>query len=395
MKQKEDFLKHLAQTTEHPILLEIDSAKGIYIKGKDGKTYMDMISGIAVNSLGHGNSRINEALKRQIDKHLHVMVYGEFIQESQLLLSKNLRKLLPSQLDGLYIVNSGAEAIEAAIKLCKAFTGRKNILSFNGAYHGSTNGALSISSNKKRKENFEPLLPNIEFIKLNNFNDLDLISNQIAGVFLETIQGDAGVQIPTYCFMKALREKCSKTGTLLILDEIQCGLGRTGSNFAFEHFDIIPDILTLGKALGGGLPIGALVTSQKVLKTFSNNPELGHITTFGGHPLNAAAAAEFCAILNEEIDLTEVERLGHLLEKEIKQHSSIIQSRRKGMLFAFDMSSSDQVTRVVENCLKNGLILFWFLSHPNSFRLAPPLNITESEVMKAAKIIRNAIQESI
>jgi acetylornithine/N-succinyldiaminopimelate aminotransferase len=395
MEQKKEFLKHLGQTTEHPLLLEVESADGIYIKDKNGRQYMDMISGIAVSSLGHGHPRIKRALQNQIDKHLHVMVYGEFIQEPQLRLSQNLRKLLPKELDGLYIVNSGTEAIEAAIELCRGFTGRKNIIAFKGAYHGSTNGSLSISSNEKRKKSFEPLLPNIDFITLNSIEDLDSISNKTAGVFLETIQGDAGVQIPTYCFMKALREKCSETGTLLVLDEIQCGLGRTGANFAFEHFDITPDVLTLGKALGGGLPIGALVAPQSILATFSNNPELGHITTFGGHPLNAASAAEFCAILHEEIDLKEVERLGHLLEKGISSHPAIIGSRRKGMLFAFDMKDSQKVAKVVAHCLKNGLILFWFLSHPNSFRIAPPLTISENEILKASEIILEAIQESI
>jgi acetylornithine/succinyldiaminopimelate/putrescine aminotransferase len=395
MENKKLFVNHLGQTTAHPLLLEIDYAEGIYIYDKSGKSYMDMISGIAVSSLGHGHPRIKQVLNKQIEKHLHVMVYGEFIQESQLELSKNLRALLPHELNGLYIVNSGTEANEAAIKLCKAYTGRNEIISFDGAYHGSTNGSLSISSNEKRKKSFRPLLPGIEFIKLNNFDDLKTITNMTAGVFLETIQGDAGVQIPEAGFMTALRARCTETGSLLILDEIQCGLGRTGQHFAFEHYGIVPDILTLGKALGGGLPIGALIAPQKILSTFSNNPELGHITTFGGHPLNAASAAEFCAILAEEIDLSEVERLGQLLETTLNKHPAIIASRRKGMLFAFDMETSAQVAKVVEGCLKNGLILFWFLSNPNSFRVSPPLNITEQEIVSAGKIIYQALEESI
>ncbi|MEJ6505112.1 MAG: aspartate aminotransferase family protein [Crocinitomicaceae bacterium] len=389
------FLNHLGQTTTHPLLIEIDHAEGIYLFDKKGKKYMDMIAGIAVSSLGHGNQRIKEALKKQIDKHLHVMVYGEFVQEPQVQLSHNLRKLLPKNLDGLYIVNSGTEAIEAAIKLCKAYTGRKELISFKGAYHGSTNGALSISSNEKRKENFRPLLPNIEFIELNNTDSLQAITVKTAGVFLETIQGDAGVQIPTLNFMQKLRQKCDETGALLVLDEIQCGLGRTGKTFAFEHFNIVPDLLTLGKSLGGGLPIGALISPQKTLATFSTNPELGHITTFGGHPLISAAAAEFCAILDEEINLGEVERLGKLIEENIGTQKGIIGFRRKGMLFAFDMSSAELVAKVVEKCLEKGLIIFWFLSHPNSFRLSPPLTITEAEIIKATNIIGDAIEESI
>ncbi len=395
MQNKKLFVNHLGQTTEHPLLIEIDQAQGIYIYDKSGKRYIDMISGIAVSSLGHGHPRIKEALLKQIEKHLHVMVYGEFIQDTQLELSNNLRALLPKELNGLYIVNSGTEANEAAIKLCKAYTGRQEIISFEGAYHGSTNGSLSISSNEKRKKSFQPLLPNIKFIRLNKVDDLNTITNKTAGVFLETIQGDAGVQIPDAAFMIALRKRCTETGSLLILDEIQCGLGRTGQNFAFEHYKIIPDILTLGKALGGGLPIGALIAPQKTLSTFSNNPELGHITTFGGHPLNAAAAAAFCDILAKEIDLSEIERLGHILEEMLSKHPAIIASRRKGMLFAFDMESSAQVARVVKGCLNNGLILFWFLSNPNSFRISPPLNITENEIVEAGRIIYAAIDESI
>ncbi len=395
MKNKKLFLNHLGQTTTHPLLLEIDYAEGIYIFDKNGKRYMDMISGIAVSSLGHGHPKIKKALQKQIEKHLHVMVYGEFIQKAQLELSQNLRALLPKELNGLYILNSGTEANEAAIKLCKAVTGRKEMISFKGAYHGSTNGSLSISSNEKRKKSFRPLLPNIEFIELNKLEDLKTITIKTAGVFLETIQGDAGVQIPSAEFMTALRQRCTETGSLLILDEIQCGLGRTGKNFAFQHYQIIPDILTLGKALGGGLPIGALVAPQKTLARFSNNPELGHITTFGGHPLNSSSAAAFCAILADEIDLSEVERLGQILEATINKHPAIIASRRKGMLFAFDMESSMQVAKVVETCLKNGLILFWFLSNPNSFRISPPLNITENQIVAAGKIIYNAIDESI
>ena len=395
MQNKKLFMDHLGQTTVHPLLLEIDYAEGIYLYDKSGKRYMDMISGIAVSSLGHGHPKIKQALQKQIEKHLHVMVYGEFIQDAQLELSKKLRALLPNELDGLYIVNSGTEANEAAIKLCKAYTERKEIVSFKGAYHGSTNGSLSISSNEKRKKNFRPLMPNIEFIELNKLDDLMTITNKTAGVFLETIQGDAGVQIPSPEFMTALRQRCTETGSLLILDEIQCGMGRTGKNFAFQHYKIVPDILTLGKALGGGLPIGALVAPQNTLARFSNNPELGHITTFGGHPLNASSAAAFCAILKEEINLSEVERLGQILEASINKHPAIIASRRKGMLFAFDMESSEQVAKVVEGCLKNGLILFWFLSKPNSFRVSPPLNITENQVVVAGRIIYNAIEESI
>ena len=395
MDNKKRFLNTLAQTNPNPILIDVDYAEGIFIYDKEGKKYMDMISGLCVNNLGHNHPAIIRAIKSQIDKHLHVMVYGEFIQEAQLDLSRNLMSILPAKLDCIYTLNSGTEAIEAAIKLCKAYTGRSAIVAFNGAYHGSTNGSLSISSNEKRKENFKPLLPEIKFISLNQTEQLNEITKQTAGVFLETIQGDAGVQIPDKLFMHKLRQSCDEAGALLVLDEIQCGLGRTGKYFAFEHYEIQPDILILGKALGGGLPMGALVANKNILKTFSHNPELGHITTFGGHPVPCAAAAAFCKILKEEIILDEVERLGLILENQIIEHPEILKCRRIGLMFAFDMKSPEIVSKVVHHCLKKGLITFWFLSRPNSFRLSPPLNISEVEIREAGKLIYQAIDESI
>ena len=323
------------------------------------------------------------------------MVYGEFIQQAQLDLSKNLMQLLPDNLDCVYAVNSGTEANEAAIKLCRAYTERTEIIAFNGAYHGSTNGSLSISSGEKRKKNFKPLLPNVKFLELNEIIGLNEITTDTAGVFIETIQGDAGVQIPSKSFMQRLRERCTAVGALLVLDEIQCGLGRTGKYFAFEHYNIQPDILTLGKSLGGGLPIGALVSNKKLLNTFRDRPSLGHITTFGGHPITCAAAASFCSVLKQEIRLDEVERLGSILENILIEHPAIKSCRRIGMMFAFDMETPELVSKVVHQCLQKGLITFWFLSHPNSFRLSPPLTISEDEIIHAGKLIYEAINESI
>ena len=395
MEDKNRFLKELAQTNPSPFLVEVDRAEGIYIYDVHEKKYMDLIAGLCVNNIGHNHPKIIKSIKNQLEKHLHVMVYGEFVQRSQMDLSKNLLKLLPEELNCIYALNSGTEANEAAIKLCKAYTKRTEIISFKGAYHGSTNGSLSISSGEKRKNNFKPLIPNINFIELNQLDDLKHITNKTAGVFLETIQGDAGVQIPSKSFMIALRNKCSETGALLILDEIQCGLGRTGKHFAFEHYDIQPDILTLGKALGGGLPIGALVSNKNILNTFRDNPVLGHITTFGGHPLACSAASAFCSVLKDEINLNEVERLGGILEEILTKHPDILCCRRKGMMFAFDMESAELVSKVVHKCLEKGLLTFWFLSNPNSFRLSPPLNITEDEITRAGNLIYNAITESI
>ena len=395
MDNKNKFLNGLAQTNPNPLLIEVEHADGIYIYDKQGNKYVDMIAGLCVNNVGHNHPKIINAIKSQLDKHLHVMVYGEFIQQAQLDLSKNLMQLLPDNLDCVYAVNSGTEANEAAIKLCRAYTERTEIIAFNGAYHGSTNGSLSISSGENRKKNFKPLLPNVKFLELNEIIGLNEITTDTAGVFIETIQGDAGVQIPSKSFMQSLRERCSAVGALLVLDEIQCGLGRTGKYFAFEHYNIQPDILTLGKSLGGGLPIGALVSNKKLLNTFRDRPSLGHITTFGGHPITCAAAASFCSVLKQEIRLDEVERLGSILENILIEHPAIKSCRRIGMMFAFDMETPELVSKVVHQCLQKGLITFWFLSHPNSFRLSPPLTISENEIIYAGKLIYEAIDESI
>lgn len=395
MNQSEKFfLRHLSQTTPFPFLIEVKNARGVYIYDVNDKEYMDMIAGVAVNSIGHCHPKVTAALKNQIDKYLHVMVYGEFIQSPQNELIEKLIAVLPSTLDAVYPVNSGTEANEAAIKLVKRVTNRTEIIAFKGAYHGSTNGSLSISSNELKKQAYRPLLPGIKFIDLNDEEQLNQITKFTAGVFIETIQGDAGVRIPDISFMKALRKRCTEVGALLVFDEIQCGLGRTGKMFAFEHFQVVPDLLTLGKALGGGMPIGALISSRELLSHFSHQPMLGHITTFGGHPVISAAASACMEVLINEVDLNEVERLGQLLADIISAHKDIIAFRRIGLMFAFDMESPDRVEKVVKSCLEKGLITFWFLSHPASFRLSPPLIITEVEIRKAGQLILEAIEET-
>lgn len=394
MERKRSFIQHTAQTNQHPYLIDVERAEGLFIYDKSGKAYMDMIAGVAVNNIGHNHPKIIRALKTQIDKHSHVMVYGEFIQDEPLKFAKKLVSLLPENLNCVYTVNSGTEAIEAALKLGKRVTGRTELVSFRGAYHGSTHGAMSVSGNEAKKQAFRPLLPDIRFIQHNSTADLTQISTKTAAVIIETVQGDAGVRIPTKDFLMELRKRCTEVGALLIFDEIQCGMGRTGKIFAFEHFGVVPDILVLGKALGGGMPIGALVSSHENLWGFTNNPMLGHITTFGGHPIISAAANAFLEVLTSEIDLSEVERLGALLESIVGSDPEIIEIRRIGMLFAFDMVSFERVEKVVKRCLEKGLISFWFLSHPYSFRLSPPLSITESEIQKAGKIILEAISET-
>jgi len=391
--EKDFFLNHLAQTNEHPFLLQVERAEGIYIYDKSGAVFMDMIAGVAVNNIGHCHPKVISAIKNQVDKHMHVMVYGEFVQEAQNEFGKTLLELLPEKLDCVYSVNSGTEANEAAIKLAKRKTGRMELIAFTGAYHGSTNGSLSISSNETKKQAYRPLLPEVRFLEWNDAAQLVNITNKTGGVIIETIQGDAGVRIPSKEFMSLLRKRCDEVGALLIFDEIQCGMGRTGKIFAFEHFGITPDILTLGKALGGGMPVGALVSSKEIMSVFTNNPMLGHITTFGGNPVICAAARATLEVLKTEINLAEVERLGLLIENKLLSHTSIKAIRRIGLMFAFDMESAEIVTKLVEKCMEKGLITFWFLSNPHSFRLSPPLNITENQVNEATKLILEALDE--
>ncbi len=393
MNSAEKFLNVLGQTNQSPYLIEVDRAEGIYIFDKSGKKFMDMIAGVSVNNLGHGNADIKKAIHEQVDKYLHVMVYGEFVQDAEIQFAEKLISLLPAQLNCVYPVNSGTEANEAALKLAKRLTGRSEIISFRGSYHGSTHGSLSVSGNEVKKQAFRPLLPDVRFLQHNSLADLKQISEKSACVIIETIQGDAGVRIPDKKFLKELRQRCDEVGALLIFDEIQCGMGRAGTMFAFEQFNVTPDILTLGKALGGGMPIGALVSSRENLFEFTHAPMLGHITTFGGHPVVCAAAHAF---LNELIktDWNEVERLGKLLADLIGSNKEIKEVRRIGMMYAFDMESFERVEKVVKKCLEYGLISFWFLSHPYSFRLSPPINITEAEIRAAADLILRSIEET-
>ena len=394
MNRRTSFLDHLGQTNQSPYLIDVDRAEGIYIWDKTGKRYMDMIAGVAVSNVGHNHPLVIEAIKKQVDRHLHVMVYGEYIQDAQLEFSDSLRSILPNSLNSVYPVNSGTEANEAALKLAKRVTGRTELVAFKGSYHGSTHGSMSVSANETKKEAFRPLIPDVRFLTYNDISELDQITRRTAGVIIETIQGDAGVRVPNKLFMEKLRERCNEVGALLIFDEIQCGFGRSGKKFAFEHFGVVPDVLTLGKALGGGMPIGALVSSKENLHEFTYNPILGHITTFGGHPVVCAAGNAAIEILRDEIDLDQVEQKGKLLEELLEDESEIKEIRRIGMMFAFDMESFERVERVVKRCQEMGLISFWFLSHPYSFRLSPPLTINEDEIREAARIIRLAIAET-
>lgn len=385
------FLSLQGQTNESPYLIDVEKAEGIYIWDKAGKRYMDMIAGVAVNNIGHRHPKVIDAIKKQLDKHLHVMVYGEYIQDAQLDLAENLASVLPNNLSCSYIVNSGTEANEAAIKLAKRYTGRQEIISCKNSYHGSTHGSLSVTGNEVKQSSFKPLLPQIKFIEFNNIDSLEIITEQSACVIIETIQGDAGLIKPTQGFISALREKCTATGALLIFDEVQVGMGRTGKFFAFEHYNIIPDILTLGKALGGGMPIGAFISSKEIMHSLTHNPMLGHITTFGGHPINCAAANACVNVLKAESWITKAEQKGQLLEDILSQSSEIKVIRRAGLFLAVDLGAQEKVAEVVKKCLEKGLIGFWFLSTPTAFRLSPPLSITDEEIKEAGEIILSAI----
>lgn len=391
---KHDFLHLLGQTNPFPYLIDVDKAEGIFIWDKSGKRYTDMIAGVAVNNIGHRHPLVLQRIREQLDKYLHVMVYGEFVQDAQLELARALTRNLPSQLNCVYPVNSGTEANEAALKLAKRVTGRTQLIACKGSYHGNTHGSMSVSANEVKKIAFRPLLPDVDFIRHNVIEDLSRITERTAGVIIEPVQGDAGVRPASVEYMHALRQRCDETGTLLIFDEIQCGMGRTGKLFAFEHSGVVPDVLTLGKALGGGMPIGAFVARYEHMQELTHDPMLGHITTFGGHPVVAAAAWATLEVFEQEIDFAEVERKGRILEVMLSEIDEIQEIRRIGMMYACDMVSFERVEKVVNRCLELGLISFWFLSHPYSFRLSPPLTITEEEIREAGRIIQQAVKET-
>src|SRR5688572_5374839 len=389
----EIFLRNLAQTTDSPYLISIERAEGIYLYGPDGKRYIDLISGIGVSNIGHRHPKVVKAIKDQVDKHLHVMVYGEYIQSPSNLLAKKLSELLPAKLNCSFFVNSGTEANEGALKLAKRFTGRTEIVSCRKSYHGSTHGSMSVSGNEVKKMAFRPLLPDIRFIDFNVVEDLENITTRTACVIMETIQGDAGVRIPSKEYMKAVRQRCDDTGAMLILDEIQCGMGRTGTLFAFQQFGIVPDILTVAKAFGGGLPIGAFISSHEKMKCLTHDPMLGHITTFGGNPVCCASALATLEAIEEEKLLAQVEAKGKLFEKYLR-HERILGIRRIGLLFAIDFESAELVSRIVQEGKMRGVICYWFLSHPYSFRIAPPLTITTEQIKESCDLILQAIENA-
>ena len=384
------FLANNAQTTNFPLLLEFERAEGIYMYDSEGKPYIDLISGIGVSNLGHSNQRVVNAIKEQVDKYMHLMVYGEYVQSPQVRFAEKLVSILPENLQSVYFTNSGAEAVEGALKLAKRYTSRTNIIACHNSYHGSTHGALSVMGNEEFKQAYRPLLPGVKFINFNNTNDLSLIDDQTACVIIETVQGEAGIRVPDIAYMQALRKRCDETGTLLILDEIQAAFGRTGKLFAFEHFGIVPDILLLAKALGGGMPIGAFISSNAIMSALKENPILGHITTFGGHPVCCAAGLAALEVLLDEKLCEQVAAKETLLRASLV-HSAIKEIRGKGLMLALELESFDLNKKIIDRCIANVVITDWFLHCSNAMRLAPPIIITPDEIKKACGIIIEAV----
>ncbi len=387
MTNRELFFRHLAQTSPEPLGIEIVKAEGVWLYGPDGERYMDMISGISVSSIGHRHPAVVQAIREQTDRYMHLMVYGEYIQSPQVKLAEALVANLDPVLDNVYLVNSGSEAIEAAMKLAKRVSGRTEIIAFSQAYHGHTQGAMSIMGGEEWKQAFRPLLPDIRFLQFNNFADLDQITSRTAAVFAEPVQAEAGVIKPDAGYLQALRRKCTETGTLLVFDEVQTGFGRTGSLFAHQAAGIVPDMLVLAKAMGGGMPIGAMIAPKRLMAEFMQNPILGHITTFGGHPVSAAAALATLNVIQDEKLVDTVNQKAELLKSLLAGHPAIKEIRNAGLMMAVELGDSSKVLQLSAACLKKGLIVDWFLFCPTAFRLAPPLTISEEEIRFAAEII--------
>ncbi|HLV39975.1 aspartate aminotransferase family protein [Xanthomarina sp.] len=387
-----DFLKYQAQTSPHPLAMKVSHAKGSYIYDVNNKAYLDFVAGVSACTLGHGHPKVVSAIKEQLDKYLHVMVYGEYIQEPAVELAKLLAKHLPNSLEKTYLTNSGTEAIEGALKLAKRATGRSGIVSAKYAYHGSTMGSMSIMGFEERKRAFRPLLPDVSFIEFNNEEDLTKITKKTACVVLETIQGGAGFIEPKNQYLEKVRERCNKAGALLILDEIQPGIGRTGKLFGFEHYNCVPDILVTGKGLGGGMPIGAFTASTELMDLLQDNPKLGHITTFGGHPVIAAAALATLKEVTKSNLIVQTLEKEQLFRKHLV-HPLILSVRGKGLMLAAITPSADITNELILACQDEGLILFWLLFEPKAIRITPPLTISNEEIVKGCQIILKVLDK--
>ncbi|WP_282072485.1 aspartate aminotransferase family protein [Polaribacter atrinae] len=389
---KTDFFKYQAQTSPHPFALEISKAKGSYIYDTSGKEYLDFVAGVSANSLGHNHPKVTNAIKEQLDAYAHVMVYGEFIQQPQVELCKLLAQNSPKNLNAVYITNSGTEATEGALKLAKRVTNRSEIIAAKNSYHGNTMGSMSVSGVEKQNQAFRPLIPGTKFIGFNNENDIAKITSKTAAVILETIQGGAGFIEPKNGFLTKIKQRCLEVGALLILDEIQTGIGRTGAFWGFENYNVIPDIVITGKGLGGGMPIGAFISSFEMMSLLKDNPKLGHISTFAGHPVISAAAVATVKEITEHNLTKEALRKETLIRKHLI-HPSIKEIRGKGLMLAAILETPELNSKVVLKCLENGLILFFLLFEPSAMRITPPLTISDEEIIKGCAIILKTIDE--
>ncbi|MAJ98661.1 MAG: aspartate aminotransferase family protein [Flavobacteriales bacterium TMED288] len=389
---KSFFLNHIAQTNTNPLSIHVKSAKGSYIKDINGKKYLDLVAGVSACTLGHCHPKVTSAIKKQCDKYLHVMVYGEFIQDPQIYLAKSILSLLPSNFDNIYFVNSGVESIEASIKLAKRYTSRSEIISFKNSYYGSTSGALSIMGDDNFKKKYKPLISDCNQINYNDFTSISKISKKTAAVVIEPIQGASGFITPKDGYLNAIRNKCNETKTLLIFDEIQTGFGRTGNFFGFQSYNVIPDILCISKGMGGGMSIGAFCSSKKIMKSLSENPQLGHITTFGGHPIGCVAAlATVKELMNSNIisQISEKEKI----YREGLKHPLIKKIRGKGLMLAIELESEILCRKFVKMGLQRGIITFFFLLNNTSVRISPPLTISILEIKKSILIIKQILND--
>ena len=391
---RNQFLRHLAQTSPAPQLIEVARAEGVFFYTPEGKPYYDLVSGVSVNNVGHGNKAVVEAVQRQAADYMHIMVYGEMVERPQVEFARALAEALPEPLDSVYFLNSGAEAVEGALKLAKRYTGRTEMISMRQAYHGSTHGAMSMMGapeGEEWKNAFRPLLPDTKAIRFNYEEDLQQITERTACVLCEPVQGEAGVRPPKEGYLQSLRKRCTEVGALLIFDEIQVGMGRTGEMFAMKKYGVTPDIVCLAKALGGGMPLGAFVSSQEIMSTLTYNPVLGHITTFGGHPVCCAAGMAAMKFLQDNKIVEDVERKGALYEELLKDHPAVKEIRRAGLLLAVELGESEKLYRIMDLFIERGILSDWFLFCDTAFRISAPLVISDEEIKDSVRIIRECL----
>lgn len=391
---RKQFLRHVAQTSPSPQLIEVARAEGVFFYTPEGKPYYDLISGVSVNNVGHGNRAVVEAVQRQVADYMHIMVYGEMVERPQVEYARLLAECLPQPLDTVYFLNSGAEAVEGALKLAKRYTARTEMISMRRAYHGSTHGAMSMMGapeGEEWKNAFRPLLPDTKAIRFNCVEDLEQITTRTACVLCEPVQGEAGVRPPEEGYLQALRKRCDEVGALLIFDEIQMGMGRSGEMFAMQRYGVIPDIVCLAKAFGGGMPLGAFISSQKIMSTLTFDPVLGHITTFGGHPVCCAAGLAAMRYLIDNKVVEDVERKGALYEELLKDHSAVKEIRRSGLLLAVELGQSEKLYKIMDLFIEEGILSDWFLYCDTAFRISPPLIISDEEIRDSVRIIRSCL----